>query len=362
MQINGVIKKAALIAKKLGQAVPEGKNWGAVKTFDEVLLTTAKGKKMRILSFRGDDGKLIQRKFINENGSYIRKDYLYGECKNIEETGYFPYTQVSTVAFDKQKNPVNLIKKIISINKSDKSSVTISTMSEYGRKNGIPKYELNRLAHYEPGKRPNFLTTSVERNSEGSIVEKYVIHSKDSLPESVYQNEYIHTLQYPESKFKQEVFSHIVEREGLKGVTIKGRHYGYELGKPVQFAKYYEDERCYRFNVDAPMMDYRSFFINSTEHELKHAKQFEEIDLLKQGKLSGERARKAELYQKNFDNYVDFKENLLLYEAQIVEEEALRKGYNTSSVYNKMMCALEEKFKKANLLFNQIGINDSFVK
>lgn len=361
MQVNNLVKKAKLVSKEIGKIVAQEKRTGILAnavSMDTVTLTNAKGKGMRIFTYRDIEGRPVIKNFTQAGTkNHLQRNYEYGNSESIFDTTKHYYRQVKTYCYNAENKPLISIKEIIatSPNEQGKIAVTKSKLGIFGIKDGYGNTEYSGIGLYENKKPANFYLTYTQRNKNKEVVQQHLIHSKDTVPKEIYENEYLPLIQHEGNAFNRRVFNHVVKREGLqdRGIKFAPEKMGFRKDKANTFASYVEYSRTYRYNVDVPF--HKAHFINCTEHELTHAKQHKKIELLGQGKLSGKEAQKAEIYKKEFDNYIPFDEDEIKYKAQLAEAEALEKGFCAAEIFFKISDALREKFAKGRLLDKHLG-------
>lgn len=85
--------------------------------------------------------------------------------------------------------------------------------------------------------------------------------------------------------------------------------------------------------------------IEVLEHEMRHLKQHELIRKMLRKKLKNKNViKRAEIYKREIDNYIDYKKNEMKYREQLVELEAFEAGYRTSDFYNRVTKRLKKIF------------------
>jgi hypothetical protein len=94
--------------------------------------------------------------------------------------------------------------------------------------------------------------------------------------------------------------------------------------------------------------------LETLEHESRHAWQHNEIELLRAGKLTGWRAKRAKIFQKESENYVDSKSNFEQYASQKIEKDARKAAKTAEAAHNKLTLTLRSAFP--NALVNQAGV------
>lgn len=139
---------------------------------------------------------------------------------------------------------------------------------------------------------------------------------------------FYNTATYDDITFKSEIIKALKSEMGLKdyGITVKPAHRGYTPGGVNNSAKYQPSSKTVSLNVDVPVVNQRRQFASEIAHELTHAWQFREMELLEQGLLSGARKEAAQIYKNEFSNYIKSsktdKAQHAAYKAQVVETKA----------------------------------------
>lgn len=161
---------------------------------------------------------------------------------------------------------------------------------------------------------------------------------------------FYHSLPYEENLFKEDVVRNLKREMGLQDYNIQLRpvHKGYNPapGAVNNKGTYCHSKKLYTYNIDNPLLNERKVFAGITGHELTHAFQNKEVELLEQGLLKGARKDAAETYKKEFSNYIksstDDPSQHARYKEQTVEAKAndfakfIRKYYtqNIKNIYN----------------------------
>ena len=159
---------------------------------------------------------------------------------------------------------------------------------------------------------------------------------------------FYNTVAYPDIMFKKEILSMLKSEMGLKdyGITVSAAHRGYNPKGLNNMAIYHHKKKHISLNVDVPRINTRKGFTSELSHELLHTWQYKEVELFEKGLLFGARKEAAEVYKKEFSNYIKSSttDNVQYanYNAQIVETKAremqkfVEKYYNqnTKNIYN----------------------------
>lgn len=345
--------KPKLLKKVLNQVIEQEaikENFPNAVTRDTVEILNKYGKVTHIDTLRDKDKNIIFRIYDNEIKPYfIKRFYSNGESQVFHKEETLPYREISTHVVNKKTGKaIKTRAEIFTVtqNQDQKNVVTKSLVDKQKINKDAPLIETTSINQYSNRTPKNYYKTTIKRDNDGNIIEKTVTHSEDNLPENVYNNDYIHTMLLQPNEFKLRTFQEAIQRNDLKDENIKlvAQHLGYNKGQSTQFAYYDDTPKILVFNTDCPASNYKPFFVNITEHELTHARQYKDIRLNEKGLLSSEKAKKAELYKENFDNYIQFDDNEELYVQQIVEAEALENGYKAGNIVSKIFHQILEKF------------------
>lgn len=345
--------KPKLLKRVLNQAIVQDvikENFPNAVTRDTVEILNKYGKITHIDTLRDKDKNIIFRLYDNEIKPYfIKRFYKKGESQVFNTKETLPYKEVSTHVINKKtRKAIKTRAEIFTVvqNQDQKNVVTKSLVDKQKINKDAPFIETTAINQYSSRTPKNYYQTTIKRDNDGNMTEKIVNHSDDNLSENVYNNDYIHTLLLQPNEFKIRIFQEAIQRNGLKDENIKlvAQHLGYTRGQSTQFGYYDDVSKILVFNTDYPGSNYKPFFANITEHELTHARQYQDIRMNEKGLLSGEKAKKAEQYKENFSNYIQFDDNEELYSKQIVEAEALENGYNAGDKISYIFHKLLEKF------------------
>lgn len=345
--------KPRLLKKVLNQVIEQDaikKNFPDAVTMDTVEVLNKRGKTTQIVTLRDKDSNIILRMFDTKNMPYfIKRFYAKGESRVFNSQETLPYKEVTTKAINrKTKNVIKIREEVFTVteNLDKKKVVTKSLVDKQKINKDAPFIETTSINQYENKTPKNYYQTTIKRDNDDNITERIIAHSEDSLSEDVYKNDYIHTMLWKPQEFKINVFKDTVRRNDLKNENIKlvSGHLGYKKDTPTQFGYYDDSKKNLAFNADYPGSNYKPFFTNITEHELTHARQYKDIRLYEEGRLSGEKAQKAKQYKENFNNYKQFDSDEKLYSQQIVEAEALENGYRAGDTVSYIFHKLLEKF------------------
>lgn len=357
MQINQGVQKARLISKEIGKIITKQEKVlcpKEAKFMDEVLLTNKNGQEVKITSFRNSKKQLIQRTFSKEDSNYIR-NYTYGKSHMSNfGGGRLSYMEVNAVLKDKFENVLAASKELINLNrrksglsafwgklfnKNEKPVITKSKLCQLGFKNGIAEEETSGISQFKNGAQPKYYLCNIKKDSSGFITERKA-EAKNCLPQSDLDNEYLPALLYDKQNFRQNVFSQLIKKNGLENRNIK---FETEYKGFSTLGSY--DDKTMVLNC-APLWRTQHETVDTIAHEVEHARQHKEIDLLKEGLLDGERAKKAETYKKEFESYIDGKYDFSAYQAQETEVKARKKGSEESNILHYLKRNIVDEFTK----------------
>lgn len=339
------IPKAQLISKELGKALTEQQKTlykeGAAFV-DEVSLLNKQGQAVKIESIRDTKHKLIQ-KFVYKDDTVCQRDYSYGQSKRHNGKGKIPYRDVSVSVKDingnllgksheifntgiPSKSPfVKFFKYLFNV-RSQKSVITKSRLHQSDFNNGVARQEICGISQFQNKAVPKFYECKMVKDSSGNVLSK---SAKSNVLLKVFlYNEYLPFLLHNISDFRKDVFRHLVKKNNLedRGLQLKIEYKGNTLRGS------YEDKK--RLIKSSSNLFCKSDSLNNIAHEVEHARQHKEIDLLHQGLLDGERMKKAKVYSYEFCNYKDGKTDFNAYKAQKIEVEARIKGKKEETIFD----------------------------
>lgn len=289
--------------------------------------------------------------FIKKERNYSYKTYTYADGTTV------PYKEIVTALFDKPVIPLkpNMFARdrelLATVKNGDKLDVTKSKYMLFEPKNGDDIIEKSFVVRFANGKRPQGIQSILTRDKNFNIKEKKTAWQRnDGKVFDIKTDLFYHSLPYEENFFKQDVVISLKREMGLQDYNIRLRpvHRGYNPapGAVNNMGAYNHPKKLYTYNIDNPLLKERKNFAGVTGHELTHAFQNKEIELLEQGLLKGARKDAAETYKKEFSNYIKYSSEdssqQSKYLEQTIEAKAndfkkfIRKYYtqNIKNIYN----------------------------
>lgn len=321
-------------------------------------------------------------KFINKKGEQNIYRVLRDAQNRIVETSLTNETArtYKKCRFDYKnytfQNGETVLYKRLSIENSDGSwsDEIISTVKD-GEKLDVTKRKLNFtpmengniseksfIGRFSRNKKPTGVFTNIERDKSGEILSKKVYTQKANGKRSkIIPDLFYHTAAYDDIRFKGEVIKLLESELGVKGygVTVKPAHFGYSKKGSNTYARYNPKNKIVYINVDVPIVNTKKQFASEVAHELTHAWQHKEVELLEQGVLTGGRKEAAQIYKNEFDNYIKSsktdKTQMLAYKNQVVETKARDMQKFVEMYFNRNMKNIYNKYAQG-IIPPQIGI------
>lgn len=316
-----------------------------------------KGEQNIYRIFRDAQNRIVNTRLINETTHTCKECRFNYKNYTFQNGETVPYTQLTI------ENPDgSWSREIISTVKEGQNlDVTKSKISYTDMGNGNIS-EKSFIGRFSRNKKPVGVFTSIEKNQNGDILSKNVWVQKDNGKKSkIITDLFYHTAAYDDISFKSEIIKILKSEMGLKdyGVKVKPVHYGYTKGVSNTYAQYNHKNKTVYINVDVPIVNTRKQFASEVAHELTHAWQHREVELLDQGLLSGGRKEAAQVYKNEFANYISSsktdKAQHSTYRNQVVETKARDMQKFVEKYFNQNMKNIYNKYAQG-IIPPQIGI------
>lgn len=337
MGIEKIVQKSSvLLSKTIG--VKRGASFFTEDTFKFI---NKKGENCVFTVFRNEKNEVMKKRLKNitqgteKERLYSYRTYTFDDGKNV------PYTRVVTNC----SNGVQKKEIISTVQNGAKVDVTKSQLIRTTKDNG-KKLEESNVLRFSNGKKPVGLYSTVEKDANDEILsKKVVVQNSKGRQSKVIPNLFYSTSAYEGIDFYRNVFKILKSEMGLKdcGIKAKSIHLGYNKGGKNTYARYNHKSKTVKLNVDVPIVMERGRFCSEVAHELLHAWQHREVELLESGLLNGARKDAAEVYKHEFSNYISSSKSFKAYKAQVVETKAkdfqkFVKSYfsrNIKNIYNR---------------------------
>lgn len=309
-----------LLSKAIGQ-----KSNFSPYTRDFFEFVNKKGEQVVYKVFRDAENRIARTSLTNKTTGFNKKRNYSYQNYTYKTGETVPYTTISTVNSDGFHS-----REIIStVKEGEKLDVTKSQVSFSAPLENGNVLENSFIARFSKGKKPVGVFTDIERNQQCDILSKNVrVQQPDNKAGKIITDLFYHTTPYSDISFKNEIIRVLKSELGLQdyGIKVMPAHYGYNKGKVNTFARYNHNKKTVYINVDIPKVNTRKQFVSEVTHELVHAWQHREVELLEQGLLSGARKEAAQVYKNEFSNYISpsntNKAQNAAYKNQVVETKA----------------------------------------
>lgn len=341
-----------LLSKTLGQKI--GLSPYITDTFKFI---NKKGEQNIYRVLRDAQNRIVETSLTNETARTYKKCRFNYKNYTFQNGETVPYTRMSV------ENPDgSWSREIIStVKDGEKLDVTKRKLSFTPMENGNIS-ENSFIGRFSRNKKPTGVFTNIERDKSGEILSKKVyIQKADGKRAKIIPDLFYHTAAYDDITFKGEVIKLLESELGVKGygVKVKPAHYGYSKKGSNTYARYIPKTKTVHINVDVPIVNTRKEFVSQVAHELTHAWQHKEVELLEQGVLTGGRKEAAKIYKNEFDNYIKPSKTdetqYLAYLKQVVETKAREMEKFVGYYYNRNMKNIYNSYAQG-IIPPQIGI------
>ena len=349
MGIEKIAQKSVLLSKTLG--VKRGVSFFTEDTFNFI---NKKGENCVFTVFRNEKNEVVRNRLKNITQG-TEKERRYSHCTYTFEGGKtVPYTRVVT----NYSNGTRKEEIISTVQNGAKVDVTKSQLIRTTKDNGN-KFEESNVLRFSNGKKPAGVYSTVEKDANDEILSKKVVAQNSKGKQcKIIPNLFYSTPVYGSIDLYRNVFKMLKTEMGLKdyGIKAKSVHLGYNKGGKNTYARYNHNSKTVSLNVDVPIVNERGQFSSEVAHELFHAWQHREVELLEKGLLSGSRKEAAEVYKHEFSNYVPSSKNYKAYRVQTVEAKARDFQKFVKSYFSRNMKNIYNKYANG-IIPPQIGIN-----
>ena len=324
MGIGHISQKAVLLSKTIGQ-----KRGLSPLTEDIYRFVNKKGEQNVFTIFRDERNIPVKKLLKNETTGvekvrhYTYKTYKF---KNGETVPYKIVTTNTTNGLSVKERTTEIIATAQNGSKIDVPKTKSSFIQQEANGN---RFEKSSILRFSNGQKPVGVISNIERTQDGNIIsKKTVVHKTNGEKAKIISDLFYNTATYDDISFKSEIIKALKSEMGLKdyGITVKPAHIGYTTGRINTYARYEHKSKTVSLNVDVPAVNQRKQFASEIAHELTHAWQFREMELLEQGLLSGARKEAAQIYKNEISNYIKGsatdKAQHAAYKAQVVETKA----------------------------------------
>lgn len=348
MSIGNIALKSVLLSKTTGL-----KRGLSFFTEDITKFINKNGENCIFTEFRNEKSQVVRKLLVNnttgftKDRRYIYKTYTF---KNGESV---PYREIIT-----RKSDGAYTREIIStIQNGNNTDVTKSMFSQKLNQNGN-KIEKSIVARFSKGKKPMGVVSKVEKTpNEDIISQKTNVFKANGRKMKIVPDMFYRFATFDDVNYKREIIKTLKSEMGLnnKGILVKPAHRGYVKGGLNNYAKYQDKIKTVTINVDVPIVNGRKQFASEVSHELFHAWQHSEVELLEQGLLKGARKEAAEIYRNEFLNSISASKNYEKYRAQVVETGARNFQKFVEKYYSQNMKNIYNVYAKG-IIPPQIGI------
>ena len=349
MHIGKVAQKSVLLSKTLG--VKRGASFLTEDTFKFI---NKRGEDCVFTVFRNEKNEVVRNRLKNITQG-TEKERIYSHCTYTFEDGKtVPYTRVST----NYSNGTRKEEIISTVQNGAKVDVTKSQLIRTPKDDGKIIEESNVL-RFSNGKKPAGVYSTVEKDANDELLSKKVVAQNSKGKQcKIIPDLFYGTPAYGSIDLYRNVFKMLKSEMGLQdyGIKAKSVHLGYNKDGHYTRAKYNHNSKTVKLNVDVPIVNERGQFSSEVAHELLHAWQHREVELLEKGLLSGARKEAAEVYKHEFSHHISSSKNYEAYKAQTVESKARDFQKFVKSYFSRNMKNIYNKFAKG-IIPPQIGIN-----
>lgn len=347
-----VIGKVVLLAKTIGV-----KRNLCSFTEDVFRFINKKGEPRVFKIFKDEFQRPVKKVLQNETTGAVKERVYYYKTYTFDNGKTVPYKFIRTSNTDGSTSR-EIIARVQNGNKFD---VTKTKLTSSPLENGNI-LEKCFVARFSNGKKATGVFTDIERTPNDEILSKKTFVQKENGKRNkVVSDLFYCTAAYDDIDFKSKIIKMLKSEMGLKdyGINVKGAHRGYTPGGCNNFARYIHSTKTVSLNVDVPKVNTRKGFVSEASHELLHAWQKREVELLEQGLLKGARKEAAQVYKNEFSNYIrgsaTDKTKHLAYEVQVVETKAREFQKFVEEYYNRNMRNIYNKYVQG-IIPPQIGI------
>ena len=359
MGLESITQKTVLLSKTIGQ-----KRGLSFLTEDVYRFINKKGEQNVFTIFR-DERKIPVRTFLKNETTGAEKQTIYHyntyKFANGETVPYKIITTTTTNGLGGEERTRKIIATVQNGSKLDVTKTESSFVQQEAKGN---IFETDSILRFSKGQKPVGVICNIERSPNNDIIsKKTVVHKINGKKAKVTPDLFYNTAAYNDISFKSEIIKALKSEMGLKdyGITVKPAHRGYTPDGFNNFAKYNHSSKTVSLNVDVPVVNTRKQFVSSVAHELTHAWQYREVELLEQGLLSGARKKAAQVYKNEFLNYIHGpatdKAQTAAYRAQVIETKAREFQKFVEQYYNQNMKNIYNKYVQG-IIPPQIGITD----
>lgn len=357
MGIENIAQKAVLLSKTIGQ-----KRGASFFTEDVYRFINKKGEQSVFTVFRDERNIPVKKVLKNETTGAIKQRVYNYKTYKFENGETVPYKIVTTTGTNGSGAKERVREIIATAQNGEKLDVTKTKASFVQQEANGNIFEKSSVARYSNDKKTVGVISAIERTPDNNIVsKKTVVLKNDGKRGKIIPDMFYNTAAYSDIDFKSEIIKSLKAEMGLKdyGITVKPVHRGYTPDGINSFASYNPGRKTVSLNVDVPVVNTRKQFASEVAHELTHAWQHREVELLEQGLLSGARKEAAQVYKNEFSNYVSpsatDKAQTAAYKAQVVETKAKEFQKFVEQYYNQNMKNIYNKYVQG-IIPPQIGI------
>lgn len=367
MGIGNILSRTILVSKATG--LIDKSRYMCKK--DVIKFINKRGELNTFTVYKDEFQRPFKKELLNiTTGTKWERNYKY--CTYTYENGHtVQYKEINTFHFNPTKVPLNTQSKnaeqreiIATVQNGEKLDVTKSSCIFFQPKKNGNIYETSYVARFANGKKPQGTLCRITRTPKMDILSKTTnVQDANGKISRIKTDLFYNSPAYPDALFRRDTVRQLMQEMGVgdSGVTMKAVHRGYshEPGAVNNFGKYNHKKRLYTYNIDHPKINTRKGFVGNTAHELTHTWQYKEVDLLEQGALSGARKDAAEIYKKEFDNYIHSSATdnaqYKAYKEQQVETRARAMDSFVSSYYTRNIKNIYNCYVKG-IIPPQVGI------
>lgn len=359
MAMGNITQKVLLLQKTIG--IKRGYSFF---TEDVYRFINNKGENNVYTVFRDEQQRAVRSTLKNETTGAI-KDRIYSYHKYKFKNGEtVPYKRVKTTSTDGSGHKTERVHEVIATAQNgQKRDVTISRRRFTQQNTNENIIEENSLLRFSNGKKPIGIICNIEKTPDNNIISKKTLAIKNNGKKvKIIPDMFYNLALYDDITFKSEVIKALKSEMGLKnyGIVVKPAHLGYTPGGHNTYAHYNHSKKTVSINVDIPIVNTRRQFASEVAHELTHAWQHREVELLEQGLLSGARKEAAQVYKNEFLNYIrgsaTDKTQTAKYKSQVVETKAREFQKFVEQYYNQNLKNIYNKYVQG-IIPPQIGIS-----
>lgn len=347
-EIGKIVQKSVLLSKTLGV-----KRGLSPFTEDVFKFKNKKAEDCIYTIFRDKKNQIARTQLKNTTLKTERNQYFSYKTYSYESGKTVPYTNIRTM----DSNGLRKNEIISTIQNEDKLDITKSQLTTIHSKNGNIN-EKSSILRFSKNKKPVGVYSIIKRDTTGEILSKKVYAQKGNGNKGkVITDLFYNTPVYEPIDAYNNIFKLLESEMGLKGygIKVKSVHKGYNEGSVNNYASYNHKSKTISLNADNPTVTQKGRFASEIAHELLHAWQYREVELLEQGLLSGARKEAAKVYKQEFSNYVKASKNLEEYKKQTVENKAKEFQKFVKQYYSRCIKNIYNHYVKG-IIPPQVGI------